>query len=53
MYFTDGPLSSCTEISLSSLKILSCVSRIKLFFQVFVSFASMPFNPDTGIKDPI
>ena len=34
------------------LKILSCVFRIKLFFQVFVSFAYMSYNPDTGIKDP-
>ena len=34
------------------LKILSCVFGIKLFFQVFVPFASMSQNPDTGIKDP-
>ena len=33
------------------LKILSCVFRIKLVFQVFVSFASMSYNPDAGIKD--
>ena len=32
------------------LKILSCFFRKKLFSQVFVSFASMSNNPDTGIK---
>ena len=51
MHFTDGT-SSCTEISLTSLQdIKLCVFRIKLFFQVFVSFASISYNPDTGIKD--
>ena len=34
------------------LNILSCVFRIKLFFEVFVSFASEFYNFDTGIKDP-
>ena len=33
-------------------KISNCVFRIKLFFQVFISFASMSHNPDAGIKDP-
>ena len=28
------------------------VLRRKLLFQVFVSFVSMSYNPDTGIKDP-
>ena len=34
------------------LKILNCVFRKKFFFQVFVSFASMSYNPDTGVEDP-
>ena len=37
---------------LLALKDMSCVFRINLFFQVFVSFPSMSYNPDTGIKDP-
>ena len=41
-----------TASVMKELKILSCVFRIKLFFEVFVSFASMSYNLDTGIKDP-
>ena len=42
MHFTDGTLSSGTDISLTSLKDIElCVFRIKLFFQVSVSFASV------------
>ena len=37
---------------MKGLKIFSCVFRINLFFEVFISFASMSFNLDTGIKDP-
>ena len=53
MYFTDGSLSSCTEISLTSLKDIElCFQNKVTFFQVFVTFASMSYNPDTGIMDP-
>ena len=52
MYFTDGNYLHVQKYILLVLKILSCVFRVKLFFQDFVSFASMSYNPDTGIKDP-
>ena len=52
MYFIDGTLSSCTEISLTSLKDIDLCFQNKVIFQVFVSFASMSYNPDTGINDP-
>ena len=52
MYITDGTLSSCTEISLTTLKDTELCFQKKVFFQVFVSFASMSYNPDTGVEDP-
>ena len=58
MLFTDGTLSSCTEISLTSLKDIELCFKKKVIFSsfcilcfyIFVSFTS--YNPDTGIKDP-
>ena len=44
---TDGTLSSCTGMSLTILKILSFVFRIKFLHPLLLSY-----NPDTGIKDP-
>ena len=42
MYFTDGTLSSCTEISLTSLKDIElCFQNKAIFFQGFVCFASV------------
>ena len=52
MYFTDGTLSSCIEISLTSPKDIKLCFQKKVFFQVFVSFDSMSYIPDTGMKDP-
>ena len=52
MYFTDRTLSSCTETSLTSLKDTELYFQNKVIFSSFVSFASMPYNPDTSIKDP-
>ena len=52
MYFTDGHYFHVQKYILLVLKLLSCVFRVKLLFQDFVSFASMPYNPDTDIKDP-
>ena len=48
-------MENCLNVkkyTLLVLKIFSFVFRIKLFFQVFVFFASMSYNPDTGITDP-
>ena len=50
MHFTDGALSSCTEISLTSLKDIELCFQNKVIFSSFVSFVSMSYNPDTGIK---
>ena len=51
MYFTDGTLSSCIEMSLTSLKDIEICFQNKVVFSSFCTFASMSYNPDTGIKD--
>ena len=52
MCFADGTLSSCTETSLISLKDIELCFQNTVFLKVFVSFASISYNPNTGIKDP-
>ena len=52
MYFTDRTLSSCTEISLTSLKDIELCFQNKVIFSSFGILSSMSHNPSTGIKDP-
>ena len=39
-------------MSLTSLTDIELCFHNKVFFQVFVYFTSMSYDPDTGIKDP-